>query len=654
MKIGVYLCECGTNITDKVDLDQVSQSISPIENVAYVTKIGLMCSFDGINSFEADLKANKPDRVVIAACSPRDHEATFMKSMNNAGINQYLMQMVNFREQLSWVTEDKQAATDKAVVMLKGAIARVAYQEALEKKSISLCTDVLIIGAGPAGLKAALTIAEAGRKVTIVEKSPMIGGLPVRYEELFPKMECGPCMLEPIEHEILHGDHSENIEIITQAELLGVKGFYGNFIAQIKKSPRFVDVNKCIGCAECVAACPVSIKNEMNSNMNEKKAMDFTFFGALPNATYIDYDACLRSKGESCDACQKACPIEGTVIFDDKEEIVEKNIGAVILATGAQLFDVSALPNLGYGKLKDVVTSYEFERILSSGGPTGGQLLKSNGEAPKSIAIIHCVGSLDEDHKSYCSGTCCQTGFKFGHELQHKVEGASITHFYKQFVFPGKSDYGLYNESKNNKHAKFINYQSIKDLNCTESEDGMNSIAYKGSTGKTGKVDADLIILLPATIPGADSQALSGILEVTLDKEGFFEELHGLVDSAQSKVKGVYIVGSCQSPTDIKGAVNQGVAAAGYILSGLVPGRELEIDPAVAEVIEEKCAGCRICTLVCPYKAIQFDEESKKSTINAVLCQGCGTCVSACPTNAIIGHHFTKEEVFEEIMGVLS
>lgn len=576
-----------------------------------------------------------------------------MKAMSKVGLNQYLMQMVNFREQLAWVTENKQSATDKAIIMLKGAIARVALQEALEKQKISMNNDVLIIGAGPAGLKAALTIAQADRKVTIIEKSPMIGGLPVRYEELFPKMECGPCMLEPIEHEILHGEHAENIEIITQAELEDVKGFYGNFIAKIKKSARYVDIEKCIGCAECISACPVSVKNPMNSNMNEKKAMDFTFFGALPNATYIQYDVCLRSKGESCEACKTACPIEGTIIFDDKEEIIEKNVGAIILAVGSQLYDVTALPNLGYGKLTDVVTSYEFERILSSGGPTGGQIIKANGETPKSIAIIHCVGSLDADYKSYCSGTCCQTGFKFAHELHHKVKDISITHFYKQFVFPGKSDYSLYNDAMNNSHSKLIKFSSIADLKAVETESGVKTISYKDVNGKAGDIEVDMIILLPATIPGPDSVSLSKLLEVNLDKEGFFEELHGLVDSAQSKVKGIYIVGSCQSPTDIKGAVNQGVAAAGYILSGLVPGRELEIEPIVAEVVEEKCAGCHICVLVCPYKAIQFDEENKKSKINAVLCQGCGTCVAACPANAIKGNHFTREEVYAEIKGVL-
>ncbi|OGI09535.1 MAG: hypothetical protein A2Y40_09125 [Candidatus Margulisbacteria bacterium GWF2_35_9] len=654
MKVGVYLCECGTNITEKVDLDQVSATISELDNVGYVSKIGLMCSYDGVSVFEDDLQKQKPDRVVVAACSPRDHEATFMKAMTKVGINQYLMQMVNFREQLSWVTEDKQAATDKAIVMLKGAIARVVQQEALEKKSITMNNDVLIIGAGPAGLKAALTLAEADRKVTIIEKSPMIGGLPVRYEELFPKMECGPCMLEPIEHEILHGDHAENIEIITQAELKEVKGFYGNFIAKIIKAPRYVDTEICIGCAECVGACPVSVKNPMNSNMNEKKAMDFTFFGALPNATYIDYEACLRSKGESCEACKTACPIEGAVIFDDKEEIIEKNVGAILLAIGTQLYDATLLPNLGYGALKDVVTSYEFERILSSGGPTGGQILKSNGDIPKSIAIIHCVGSLDENHKSYCSGTCCQTGFKFAHELHHKVGESTITHFYKQLVFPGKSDYPLYKNAMNNSHAKFVNYLSTSDINVVENKKGVKTISYKDVSGISGEIEADMIILLPATIPGLDNESLSSLLEVNLDKEGFFEELHGLVDSVRSKVKGIFVAGSCQSPTDIKGAVNQGVAAAGYMLSGLVPGRKLEIEPIVAEVIEDKCAGCHVCVLVCPYKAIQFNEETKKSSINAVLCQGCGTCVSACPANAIIGHHFTKEEIYEEIRGVLS
>ena len=653
MKIAVYLCECGSNISDKVDLDVVKGAIEKLVNVTSVRRVGLMCSFDGVNELVEDLKKNKPDRVVIAACSPRDHEKTFMNALSQAGINPYFMQLVNIREQLAWVSTDVTKASQKAIVMLKGALARVVLHEPLEKAKLDMCTDVLIIGAGPAGLKAAQFLANAGRKVVIVEKSPMIGGLPVQYGELFPKMECGPCMLEPIEHEILHGDYSENIRIMTTSEVEAVKGFYGNFEVTVKSNPRYVDVHKCIGCAECINACPVSIKNSYNFGMSDKKAMDFTFFGSLPNATYIDYEACLRSKGQDCQLCKQACPIEDTVLFDEKEASEQLKVGAILIATGGSLYDLSKFPKLGYGSIPDVIHSLQFERILAATGPLGGQILKADGTVPKSIAIIHCVGSLDSYHKGYCSGTCCQTAFKFNHEIHHKLKDVKVTHFYKEFSFAGKDNYILADHSRHEKDNNYIRYYNIDDIVVTQEKEH-KYVQFKDANSKKSKIDVDMVILLPAVVGSTDTEKLSKLLEVSIDKEGFFEELHGIADSASSKVKGVYLAGSCQSPKDIKETMTQGLAAAGAILSGLVPGRQLEVEPITASVIEDKCAGCRVCVTICPYKAISFDIDKKKSTINAVLCMGCGTCVAGCPAEAIKGNHFTRDEIFAEIKGVLS
>ncbi len=653
MKIGVYLCACGSNISDKINFQEIKVVVEKIENVAYVTNLDMMCSYEGLKDFEGHLRVHQPDRVIVAACSPRDHENTFMLAMGNAGINPYLMQMVNFREQLAWVTSDSDRATQKAIQLLKGACSRVVLHESLGKESIDLNSDVLIIGAGPAGLKAALTLAQADRRVTVVEKSPMMGGKAVRYEELFPKMECGPCMLEPLEAQIVHGPYAGNINLITLAEIIEVKGFFGNYIVKIKKNPRYVDIHNCIGCAECVNACPVSIDNEINFGMNKKKAMDFTFFGALPNATYIDMKSCLRSKGEDCQACQAACPIQGVVNLEDKEETIEKNVGAIILATGHSLYDVSKFPKLGYGHIEDVYTSMQFERMLSASGPTGKQIILKNGLEPKTVAIIHCVGSMDSHHAPYCSGVCCQSGFKYNYEFHHKLPGTKVYHLYKELVSPGKDSYGLYNSAVHNQDASFIRYNNIDDLEI-DAHHGQKSLFYRDATGHKHRINLDMVVLLPAVVPNADSALLAQILDVGTDKMGFFEELHGIVDSTKSKVKGVYLAGSCQSPKDIKDSMTQGSAAAGNILSVLVPGRQLDIESITAWVIEEKCAGCKVCSSVCPYKAISFQEETKKSIINAVLCQGCGTCVAACPAEAIVGNFFTTEEIFAEIKGVLA
>ena len=649
MKIGVYFCNCGTNIADKIDPELVRPSILALPDVAYFETADFICSEEGKTFLEEDLREKLPDRVVIAACSPRDHEATFMRVMARAGINPYLMQMVNIREQIAWVTADSERAVAKAVTAIRGAVARVRHHEPLEKQELDACPEVLIIGAGPAGLKAALNLAEAGRKVTLVEKEPVIGGMPVRFEELFPDMECGPCMLEPLLGEILHGDYAEKIEMLTMAELVDVAGFYGNFIAKIRQAPRYVDLHQCIGCGECSAACPASVKNEFNCGLSDRKAIDFTFIGALPNAPFIDASACVRSTGEECRACKESCPMGEEVIdFDQQEQIIERNIGAIIVATGSSLLDCSAIANVGYGTVPEVYTAFEFERILSSTGPTGGEIATKDGRAPDSIAIIHCVGSLDRNHREYCSGICCQYAFKFNHLIGSKLPEAKVHHFYRELAIPDKSAFNLYHHAKENEHTSMYRYGAMADLSITAGSDGEVVVTCPGTA-----VTAGMVVLCPAVVPGPATKALGGMLDVTLDRFGFFEELHGRMDAAQSKIKGVYLAGACQAPMDIQKAVLQGMAATGYVLSNLAEGRKIEIEPITASVDEERCAGCRVCLTVCPYKAISFDGEKEVATINAVLCHGCGTCVAGCPAGAITGNHFTNQEIMAEIEGVL-
>ena len=646
MKTAVYFCNCGTNIKDKIDSEKVKlQAPSGI----YFETVDFACSEDGKKQIEESLKKNSIERVVVSACSPREHERTFMKVMENAGLNPYLMQMVNAREQIAWVTEDSVKATEKAVRYINSAIKRVSLQEPLDKKVLDMCPDALVIGAGPAGLKAALSLAEAGRKVTVVEKTPVIGGMPVRFEELFPNMECGPCMLEPMMAEVLHGEYSENIELMTLSEVVDVTGFYGNFNVKIRKSPRYLDAHQCIGCGECVSVCPVSTKNEFNCGLNERKAIDFPFMGALPNAPFIDSKTCVRFKGQQCSACIEACPIgEGLFLFDEKEGTIERNVGVIIVAIGSDIYDCRNIANLGYGNIPDIYTSVEFERMAASNGPTDGVIRLSKGESPKSVAIIHCVGSLDKGHKEYCSGICCSYAFKFNHIINQKLPDTKIYHLYKELVIPGKEEFSLYHHAESNINSFFIRYRNIDDLEIIP-KNGKKIIRNKTLLAEAGSIEADMVILCPAVVPADKSGQLSRMLEAAQDRFGFFKELHGRMDSSQSKIKGVYLAGTCQSPMDIQKTMNMAMAASGYVLSGLVAGRKLEINPITAVIDSDRCSGCRICVLVCPYKAISFDNEKEVSVVNDVLCQGCGTCVAACPSGAIKGNHFTNEEIFAEI-----
>lgn len=641
-------CKCGTNISDKIDPEKVEQEVCAFPGVAYCKSCEYLCSEEGKTFLEQDIKNEKPDRVVIAACSPRDYERTFRECVAAGEINPYLMQMVNVREQVAWVTANQEQAVQKTVHYIRAAAKRVSLQAPLEEKEIEICPDVLIVGAGPAGLKAAMAIAESGRKVILVEQTPVLGGLPVRYEDLFPNLECAPCMLEPLLAEVLQ---STNIEILTLSEVAEVVGYCGNFTVKIRQTPRFVDAGKCIGCGECVNPCPVSTPNEFNCGLNQRKAMAFALKGGLPNAPFIDMKACLRAKGEDCVICRTACPVEGTVQFDDQEKTLARKVGAIILAVGSSLYDCTVFPNLAYGNGGDVYTSLEFERLLSASGPTGGTLLTRAGTPPRSVAILHCVGSLDEGHNPYCSGVCCQYAFKFNQLVHHQLPEAKLFHFYRELVTPGKEECGLFTRAMAHPHAKFIRYGNLAELKVQAAND-TNHLRYPDA-GAECELEADMVVLCPAIVPSQGSKRLAAMVETSLDKFGFFDELHGRADSGQSKIKGIFLAGTCQSPKDIQGSMNQGMASAGYVLSQLATGKKLRIDPITAQVREDACSGCQVCRGVCPYKAIGFDLDHQVSLVNPLLCHGCGTCVAACPSAAMEGNHFTMAQISAEIEGVL-
>ncbi|MDD2854603.1 MAG: FAD-dependent oxidoreductase, partial [Desulfuromonadaceae bacterium] len=527
MKIGVYFCNCGTNIADKVNSDLVAEAVKTFPDHHYFVVLDFICSEDGRLQFEESLKGEQPDRVVVAACSPRDHENTFRRCLINAGINPYLLQMVNIREQIAWVTESPVVATEKAVRAIRGSANRVVLQKPLEKKQLEVSSDALIIGAGPAGMKAALSLAEAGRKVTLVERTPFIGGLPVRFEDLFPAMECAPCMLEPLMADLLHGDYAENIELMTMSELVELTGFYGNFIAKIHRKPRHVSLHDCIGCGECIEVCPVSVSNEFNSNACMRKAIDFAFTGVLPNAPSLMEDICIRSKGDECRLCKDVCPMgEDVIDLDEVASVVERRFGSLILATGASLYDTSQLSGLGMGTLPDVYDSMQFERMLSSTGPTGGEILTADGRSPESIAIVHCAGSLDEEHKPYCSGICCQYALKFNHLISEKLPNTSVTHYYRELVLPGKEAHAMFEYAVNNKNSTMRRYLRLSDIAVSCDEDRKLHIDCSGE-----RAFSDMVILCPPLVPAEGSSELAKMLDLGCDSFGFFSELHGRIDS---------------------------------------------------------------------------------------------------------------------------
>jgi heterodisulfide reductase subunit A len=388
--------------------------------------------------------------------------------------------------------------------------------------------------------------------------------------------------------------------------------------------------------------------------LNERKAIAFAFMGGLPHAPFIDPAVCIRFKdNQPCALCQTSCPIPGAIALDDQPQELERKVGAIVVAIGGALYDCTRLPNLGFGHVPGVVHALQFERLASANGPTEGHVLAPSGAPAKRVAIIHCAGSLDSNHRKYCSAVCCSYAFKFGHLIRKKSPGAKVTHYFKCLCVPGKEGYQLYDHAQHDPDTRLVHYSGIDRLSVRAGPDGGAIVECAGSALERDAWPCDLVVLCPPIVPGADTAKLGQLLGVTTDAEAFFEELHGLVDSTKAKVRGIYLAGTCQAPMDIPQAVNQGVAAGGDILGALVAGRKLEIEPVVASVDAERCAGCMCCVPLCPYKAITRNKEKDVAEINAVLCQGCGTCVASCPCGAIKGSHFTNAQILAEVKGML-
>ncbi len=640
-RIGVFVCKCGPNIGDRIDVDSVVAEAEGIEDVVTAKSHNLLCSEDGIRFLQEEIRKGGLTRVVIAACTPKQYEQKFMRACEGVGLNPYLLQMTNIREQCAWVTPDPAQATAKAKSLVRAATMRATLQEPIEKKEIEIHPDVLVVGSGVAGLEATLTLAQKGRKVYLLEKSPCIGGLGARFEEVYQTMECAPCMLAPELQEVLQ---KENIEAITYGELEGVVGSYGNFTVKIRRKARYVSEEACIGCSACFEPCPVEVSNEFDEGLSKRKAIYIPFAGALPNVPVIDEANCIKLKGGECNACQEACPFDA-IDFDDQDRIEEKRVGAIILATGSTQFNPSSLAQYGYGRFDNVLTGLELERLNASNGPTGGKILLKDGREPRSVAFVYCVGRKEKGH---CSGICCMYSVKLAHLLKEKIPGVEVYSFYTDLCLPKKEHQRLYEEVVE-KGVEFIRSNGSERV----SRDGKGLVVEYKADSTSKSLAVDMVVLAPAIEPNPDTAKLAAILDIPLDERGFFSEEHPLMKSFGTPLEGVFIAGCCQGPKDIGDAVAQGGAAAGRILSRLIPGEKLELEPIVAVIDEEICGGCNTCISICPYSAISRDEEKKVAVVDDTLCRGCGTCVAACPTGAARAKHFTNEEIFAEIREVV-
>lgn len=646
-RIGVYICECGPNIKDAMDIDEVVKFAQGLENVVLAKPFGLLCSEEGKAVISSEIKKQNLTRVVFAACSPKEHEITFKGILRNAGLNPFLLQIANIREHCAWVIKDKSLATDKAKAMIKAAVLRVVHHEPLETKEIECRPDVLVVGAGMAGISAALTLAQRNREVYLVEKLPCIGGKVALYEDVFPTLECASCVLDPVADEILH---HEQIKILTYSEVEEVLGFYGNFVVKVNKRARFVDAATCIGCEACFDVCPVKVRNEYNEGLDERRAIYIPYAGALPNVAVIDKEHCLRWQGEACTACQEACAF-GCINYEETDQVEELKVGAIVLATGFDIFDPRHAPQYGYGKIENVYTSLEFERLVNPTGPTEGKIELKNGQTPEKIALVHCVGSRTSNFNEHCSGVCCMYLLKFAHQAARKLPGVSITQLYSDLCLPGKESQSFFGRVSGENGPEFLHMKEPDSIEIAE-EDGKILIEYVDVHGRSDTVTSDMVVLAPAIEGARDARGLAHVFDISQGEGGFFVEENPSIAPVSTVRDGVFIAGCAQGPKDIQSSVADGQAAAGRILSRLIPGEKLVLEAITAEVDTSLCSGCKICIALCPYKAITYDEIGKHVTINEIICRGCGVCPAGCPSGAIKANHFTDAQISAEIQAL--
>jgi len=647
-KIGVFICHCGTNIAGTVEIDEVREFASKLPGVVSARDYKFTCSEPGQLEIKEDVKNLGLNRVVVAACSPRMHEITFRKAIAEAGLNPYLLQIANIREQCSWVHED--GNTEKAKALIHAAVQRANLLEALERKEVPVNPSVLVIGGGIAGIQAALNIGDSNHKVYLVEREPSIGGRMIQLDKTFPTLDCSACILTPKMAAV--GSHP-NIELMTYSEVDEVSGYIGNFKAKIRKKPRYVNPEVCNGCGVCIEKCPWKADSEFDMGLGKRKAIFTPFPQAVPNVPVIDTETCVYFEKGTCKACEKFCPT-GAIAWDQKEETVELEVGTIIVATGYDLFDPSPITQYGYGRLDNVLTSLEFERMCSATGPTGGELVLKDGSAPQSVAIIHCVGSRDKNYCEYCSRVCCMYALKYSHLIKEKTE-ADVYQLYIDMRCYGKGFEEFY-QRLSDEGVNFVRGKvaQVTDQAASDEEKGKLVVVSEDTLlGRMVRIPVDMVILCPAMIPRADAGEMARRLILSRGADGFFLEKHPKLEPVATVSDGVFVVGCAQGPKDIPDTVAQASAGAAEALS-LIDREMVEIEAATAVVDEDACSGCKVCLALCPYNAITFDEEKKVAEISDILCKGCGVCVAACPAAAITGRHFTDKQIFAEIEGLLS
>lgn len=655
-RIGVFVCWCGSNIAATVDVEKVAQVLGQEPGVVFSTNYQYMCSQAGQELIQNSIHEYGLTGVVICSCSPRMHEATFRKTCEKAGINPYMVEIANIREQCSWIHKDMATATEKAVILGRAAIAKVHLNAPLTAGESPVKKRALVIGGGIAGIQTALDIADAGFDVDIVEKKPTIGGKMTQIDKTFPTLDCAACILTP---KMVDAAQNEKIHIYAYSEVESVKGFVGNFHVTIKKKARYVDETKCTGCGVCTEKCPQKkIPNEFNLGLDNRRAIYIPFAQAVPKIATIDAQHCSMLKSGKCGVCSKVCTA-GAIDYKQKDQFIEEEYGAIVVATGFNPIKLERYDEFAYSQSPDVVTSLEFERLMNAAGPTGGTLLRpSDGKHPHKIVFVQCVGSRCDDSKgkSYCSKICCMYTAKHAMLCREKYPDTDVYVFYIDVRTPGKNFDEFYRRAVEEYGVHYIKGMVGKVV----PENGKLKVQASDLLGgQQLHIDADMVVLAAAIEPDESARSLATMLTASMDTNDFFTEAHPKLRPVESPTAGIFLSGTCQGPKDIPETVAQASAAAAKVI-GLLCKDHLTCNPCVAEPDEMMCNGCSSCEKVCPYGAITYVDKEfrgpnrttlirRVAQVNPAVCQGCGACTVACPSGAMDLKGFSNKQIMAEV-----